>query len=450
MQGITIFMRLVGGQQVAREARNVEGGIDNVSRAAGRLKFAALSAFAALGAGLAAGASTGIRYQAQIEQLEIAFGTLLKSQEKAAEYVDYLEDKGAATPFEVADLATASQTLLGFNFSLAETKRLLDAAGDASSALGRGNQGLQSLALIFGQINAKGRLQGDELLQLAEAGISPDAIRESMGLSKEDFRKAVEGGKVDARTAIDALTRYMEREYEGAMNRQSETLLGQWSTFQDNLRQTLASGSTPATNWLSDTALPEANEFLESLSVEGSEARDALDAAGKELSEIGEALKTAAQDAEPFYENVVKPVAEFSAMLTGELFKNAPAAIEAIGKALGAVGDAAGTLGAGLKDVYEWGQKVGIFRDGGPTVTQLPSTTTTPEPAPSMVPGRRAPSSKPAPKPPIDLNPGGGVLPGMRGRRQSTDVTVNVPVHVDGREIARADARARADERARR
>lgn len=455
MQGITIFMRLVGGQQVAREARDVEGGIDRVTRSAGRLKLAGDAAFVALGAALAAGATTGIRYNAQIETLNTSFSTLLDSQKRATEYVDYLKREGASTPFEISDLATASQTLLGFNFSLKETKDLLDTLGNTTSALGKGAPGLQSLALIFGQIRAKGRLQGDEVLQLAENGLpAGEVIRKTMGLSKKDFQKALEGGKVDADTAINSLTTYMNREYAGAMDRQSRTLAGQFSTFQDNLKESLGDASNPISNWLKETGLPEANKFFDDLGDSSTEAGKGLKSVRDTASDIAEAFQKAADDAQPFWDNVLEPLLELTGLLVSEVFKNAPTVIGAIGDALGAVGDAAGTLGDGLQKVFEFGEKLGILGPQGPTITQTPDTATTPLPAPSMVPGRKAPRAdapkKDATKAPSRKAPNPLNVPDLLNRGMGGNMNITVPVQVDGRTIAKADAQARADEKARR
>lgn len=456
MQGITIFMRLVGGQQVAREARDVEGGIDRVTRSAGRLKFAGEAAFIALGAALAAGATTGIQYNAQIETLNTSFSTLLDSQRRATEYVEYLKREGASTPFEISDLATASQTLLGFNFSLKETKDLLDTLGNTTSALGKGAPGLQSLALIFGQIRAKGRLQGDEVLQLAENGLpAGEVIRASMGLSKKDFQRALEGGKVDADTAINALTRYMNREYAGAMDRQSRTLAGQFSTFQDNLKMSLGGASSPISDWLKETGLPEANQFFKDLGDSSTDAGKALQSVRDTTNDIADAFKKAADDAQPFWDNVLEPLLKLTGALMSEVFKNAPAVIGAIGDALGAVGDAAGTLGDGLEKVFKWGEKLGILGPGGQTIVEIPDNATTPKPAPSMVPGRKAPKanapSKEAPKAPTKKkSPNPLNVPNVLNRGMGGDINITVPLTVDNRKIGEANARARADERARR
>lgn len=477
MQGITIFMRLVGGQQVARQARDVETSVDGVGKAADRLKVAAGAGFLALGTALGAGLTTGIQYQAQIEQLEVSFGTLLDSQQRAAEYVDYLQRKGAATPFEMSDLAQASQTLLGFNYSLSETKGLIDSLGNTSSALGRGPEGLQQLALIFGQIRAKGRLQGDEVLQLAENGLAAgEIIRKQLGMSKDDFRVALEQGKIDSDTAITTLTRYMDRKFRGAMDRQSRTLGGQWSTFNDNLKQTLGSLAAPGAEWLKKTGLPEANKLLKDLPGYLSDIRGDVGPAADGMSSFATALADAAEAGKPFFDNVVKPFSEgaFGQFIkqVGDQFKTAGAGIEFFGDALGLVGEGSGASKA-LGAIKQFGEGVASVLGGPVAITKnmidnlrelgildptadgtvtnpdqardvLSRGRTTKRPAP-LAPSKEAPKAPTKKKSPNPLN-----VPNVLDRGMGRDINITVPVNVDNRKIGEANARARADEKARR
>ena len=113
-------------------------------------------------AALGAIAKAGINFNAQMESYTSNFKVLLGSQEKAVERVNYLKNLAAKTPFELTDLADATQTLLSFQVSADETNEILEMLGDIS--LGN-KEKLSSLALVFGQVSSAGKLTGQDLLQ---------------------------------------------------------------------------------------------------------------------------------------------------------------------------------------------------------------------------------------------------------------------------------------------
>jgi phage tail tape-measure protein len=81
-----------------------------------------------------------------------------------------LQSFAARTPFELTDVEKATQRLLAFGFSAKSVIPTLTAVGNASSGLNLGAEGFDRVITALGQIRAKGRLQGDEALQLMEAG----------------------------------------------------------------------------------------------------------------------------------------------------------------------------------------------------------------------------------------------------------------------------------------
>lgn len=250
-------------RQTARTSRGFAG--LRTSSLGGIAAFAAVRSGAlagAVGVGLlgAAAAKSGLAFDAFAETQQTAFATLLHSQSKAARFMEDLKKSAAATPFELKDLTTASQRLLAFGFSVKQTKGLLTDLGDASSSLGTGAEGFQQLSLVFGQIKAKGRLQGDEVLQLAENGVPAlQILQKQLGLTKDQLQKKLSAGAIDSTTAINGLRKGMQQLYGGGMRRQSATFSGQLSTLKDNFDQLLGKGAAPLFSFLRDKGIPAIN-----------------------------------------------------------------------------------------------------------------------------------------------------------------------------------------------
>ena len=196
----------------------------------------------------------------QTKSLEVLTGSL----GNARTIIKELQQFGAVTPFTSGELIETAKRLKAFGFQTEEvvdvTKRLADVAGATGADLG-------GIATAFGQIQAKGRLQGEELLQLQERGVSlQDELQKMYGLTADEFRKALEGGRISAdavNLALQNITSTGGKYANGAIA-QSETLAGKFSTLTDNverLAQKIGDMLSPALK----TALTTANNLFTSI-----------------------------------------------------------------------------------------------------------------------------------------------------------------------------------------
>lgn len=178
----------------------------------------------------------GVRLAAQWEQTEIAFTTLLGSAESANKFLGELVEFAARTPFNLTNIAQASRQLLAYGFTAEQVLPTLSAIGDAVSALGGGADEIQRAVLAIGQMQAKGKIAGEEMRQLTELGIPAwEMLAESIGVSIPEAMKLVEKRAIDASTGIAAVLEGVNRRFAGAMEVQSKTLLGRLSTLRDNI-----------------------------------------------------------------------------------------------------------------------------------------------------------------------------------------------------------------------
>ena len=171
-----------------------------------------------------------------MEQSEIAFATMLKSGEKANAFLQDLQDFAAATPFEFTELQDASRRMLAFGFSAESVLPMLTDIGDAVSGLGLGSVGVNRVTLALGQMQAKAKVSGQEMMQLTEAGIPAwRYLAESMGLTTAEVMKLSERGLIPADQAIQAILAGMREDFGGMMAKQAQTAAGQLSNLKDEV-----------------------------------------------------------------------------------------------------------------------------------------------------------------------------------------------------------------------
>lgn len=198
---------------------------------------AALAAGAALGAlgakGVYAFASWAVEVGAFRETTMVTLEAMLKSKTAAEEVYASAKKMAATTPFATKDVVEQYKQLLALGFKQQELERTFRAVGNLAAVRGD-PQIMGQLTLVMGQIRAAGKLMGGEILQLQNAGLGKgdvfEAIAKKMGKSMEEVRKMQEAGEVDADTALEAIISLIEDKYGTVMAKQSETLVGLWST----------------------------------------------------------------------------------------------------------------------------------------------------------------------------------------------------------------------------
>jgi tape measure domain-containing protein len=218
--------------------------------------------------GVAGGAGDAIfGFNASLEQSQTSFGVMLGSGAKAQSFLESLQSFALSTPFEFPQLISASQRMLAFGFSASQVIPLLTNIGNVASASPSGfAAGLDRISLALGQMQAKGRVQGDELLQLQEAGVNTGQVFEIMsqqtGKSVKSLQAMSTAGKLLPATFIRAFQAFSKARFGGLMDKQSRTFTGAVSNIKDGLRGALATGFLPLFNAVRDGAVQFAN-FLQ-------------------------------------------------------------------------------------------------------------------------------------------------------------------------------------------
>lgn len=251
-------IRRTGDREMDRLDRDVTATTAKIAGKFGALKLALTGAIFGVGTALVAGLGAittfGLVSAAQLEQVQISFNSLLGSAEEGQRVFRELQKFAAVTPFEFPDVANAAKRFLAFaqnvGMSKDQLQGFLTVVGDLASVTGTGAEGLNRIVLAMGQIASKGKLQLEELMQISEAvpGFSAvGAVAQALGVTTAKAMEMISAGEVNATVGINALLEGMKKfpGAAGAMEKQSQTLLGVFSTFKDTVSQTLADAFAP-------------------------------------------------------------------------------------------------------------------------------------------------------------------------------------------------------------
>lgn len=184
--------------------------------------------------------SSALKLSSDAEQASIAFETMLGSADKSRKFLESLADFANKTPFELPQLRDSAKKMLAFGFSAEQVLPTLTAVGNAASGLGLGGDGIDRITLALGQMRAKSKVSGDEMLQLTEAGIPAwEILAKKMNTTTAAVMKMSEKGVIPADKAINALVEGMNAKFPNMMEKQSKTLAGLWSTMKDTFNNKL-------------------------------------------------------------------------------------------------------------------------------------------------------------------------------------------------------------------
>lgn len=181
------------GQQAAQKGNLMESAFKRVGTAvAGMFAISQIKEFA----------SQIISVRGEIQSMEVAFQTLLGNKEKADAMFSEIRQFAVSTPMMMKDLASGAQQMLAFGIEADKVMPMLRALGDISMG---DSQKFQSLTLAFSQMSATGKLMGQDLLQMINAGFNPlQIIAEQTGKSIGELKDEMSKGAISAEMVADA------------------------------------------------------------------------------------------------------------------------------------------------------------------------------------------------------------------------------------------------------
>lgn len=169
----------------------------------------------------------------------VAFETLLGSKDAGKKMVEDIRKYANITPFETLPLQENAKMMLAFGIAsekiLPNIKMLGDVAmGDAEK--------MSSLTLAFSQAASAGKLNGQDLLQMINAGFNPlQEISKKTGKSMGELRKEMEKGNIPFSMVEEAFKTATGEggKFYKMTEKMGESPMGKWSTFVDSLKNNL-------------------------------------------------------------------------------------------------------------------------------------------------------------------------------------------------------------------
>lgn len=198
-------------------------------------------------------AGFGLKSAASLEQTRTAFTSLLGSSKAANDQLAALQKFAASTPFEQQDVFNYAQQFFAMSQSIGMAKGqvipFLTAVGNIGAVTGASSQNIQSAITAIAQMGSAGKITSGDIRQLSDNlpgfnGVA--AIAAATGKTSAQVMDEISSGSLDAKTGVAALVKGMQQfpGAAGAMQKQSQTLNGLWSTFTDNIKINLTNSLT--------------------------------------------------------------------------------------------------------------------------------------------------------------------------------------------------------------
>ena len=205
-------------------------GFDNIKRAAmGFFTLTAAKEFV----------SNVFEARKEMENLETSFNVLLGNKEDARALTDSIREYAVNTPMQMNELADSAKQMLGFGVPLNEIMENLKAIGDVSMG---DSEKFKSLSLAFSQMSATGKLMGQDLMQMVNAGFNPlDQMAQTTGKSIGKLKDEMEAGAISAEMVRQAFMDATSEggKYNGMLEAQSKELAGAYSNLEGAISEAL-------------------------------------------------------------------------------------------------------------------------------------------------------------------------------------------------------------------
>lgn len=212
----------------AQEAAAVEDSFQQMAEKAGQY-----ITYYLVGQGMNNLVSSIVSVRGQFQQLEIAFGTMLGSEEKATALMQQMVNTAAKTPFDLMGVAEGAKQLLAYGVSAEKVNDTLVRLGNIASGL---SIPLNDIVYLYGTTMVQGRLYAQDVRQFTGRGIPlVKELAEKYHTTAEGINEMVSAGKIgfpDVEEVLNKMTNAGGQFYQ-LMEKQSSSLTGQIANLED-------------------------------------------------------------------------------------------------------------------------------------------------------------------------------------------------------------------------
>ena len=212
----------------AQEAAEVEESFQQMAQRAGQY-----ITYYLVGQGMNNLVSSIVSVRGQFQQLEIAFGTMLGSEEKATALMQQMVNTAAKTPFDLMGVAEGAKQLLAYGVSAEKVNDTLVRLGNIASGL---SIPLNDIVYLYGTTMVQGRLYAQDVRQFTGRGIPlVKELAEKYHTTAEGINEMVSAGKIgfpDVEEVLNKMTNAGGQFYQ-LMEKQSSSLTGQIANLED-------------------------------------------------------------------------------------------------------------------------------------------------------------------------------------------------------------------------
>lgn len=217
---------------------------------------------------------------------QIGFETMLKSKKKATKFMDSAKKFASVTPFDTSAVVSNAQRMLAYGFSDKDIIPDLTKIGNASAALGAGEEGISRVSIALGQMKTNGRLNAEDMNQLTDVGINAwKYLADAEGKSIAQIREMSQKGEISGDKAVKTILNGL-KEFDGMMDKTSNsTVSGLMSNIKDTFDINIVSKWGKGLQKGATKGLGEFADYLDK-----SDAK--LKEAGTSLEKLGEYAST--------------------------------------------------------------------------------------------------------------------------------------------------------------
>lgn len=224
----------------AAESRNIIKGIGDTAVSEGnRIDSISHRIGAALAVAFSAQQATAfarsiVQVTGEMQQLDVAFTTMLNSKAKSDALLSQAVNFAAKTPYDLLGVADGIKQLLAYGTAAEDAIETVEMLGNVSAGL---SVPLGDMVYLYGTLKSQGRAMLVDIRQFAGRGVPIyEELAKVLGVSVSEVNKYISAGKVgfpEVEQAFKNMTSEGGKFYN-LMQEQSKTITGQISNLKDN------------------------------------------------------------------------------------------------------------------------------------------------------------------------------------------------------------------------